>query len=190
MALPEPVEANAHPIHGADPLTLADLEAMPDDGRRYELIGGAIVMTPAPVPAHQRILRNLYDLVRVACPPGHEVFFAPIDLDLPDDQRVEPDLIVVPAASVGPKRLVLPVLLAVEVVSKSSRINDLVTKRAVYAEAGIPAYWLIDAHRGRVTCLRLAGDSYETEAEGPVVEVDWPIAVRLDVAALAAPPLP
>jgi Uma2 family endonuclease len=188
MALSQPVGENADRIHGADPLTLADLEAMPDDGRRYELIGGAIVMTPAPVPAHQRILSNLFRLVQDACPPGHEVFFAPIDLDLPDEQRVEPDLLVVPSRSVGEKRLALPVLLVVEVVSKGSRTNDVVTKRAAYAEAGVPAYWLVDPERARITCLRLAGTDYEVYAEGPTIEVDWPVAVHLDVAALAAPP--
>jgi Uma2 family endonuclease len=167
---------------------VADLEAMPDDGRRYELIGGAIVMTPAPVPAHQRASGNLFVVLRDALPAAHEVFDAPIDLDLSGGQRVEPDLVVVPSASVGPKRLVLPVLLVVEIVSAGSRTHDTVTKRAAYAEAGIPAYWLVDLERSRVTCLRLAGESYEAYADGPTVEVDWPLAVRLDVAALLQPP--
>jgi Uma2 family endonuclease len=170
------------------PLTVADLEAMPDDGRRYELIGGAIVMTPAPVPVHQRASLRLVHLLESAAPSGHEVFYAPIDLDLPGGQRVEPDLVVTPSASVGPKRLVLPVLLVVEIVSVGSRTHDTVTKRAVYAEAGIPAYWLVDLNDSRITCLRLAGEAYEAYAEGPVVEVDWPVAVRLDAAALVRPP--
>jgi Uma2 family endonuclease len=171
------------------PLTVADLEAMPGgDGRRYELIDGAIVMTPSSVPVHQQVSGNLHVLLRDALPEGHRVFYAPIDLDLPGGQRVEPDLVVVPSASVGPKRLVLPVLLVVEIVSAGSRTHDTVTKRAAYAEAGIPAYWLIDINRSRVTCLRLAGESYEAYAEGPVVDVDWPVTVRLDAAALARPP--
>jgi len=170
------------------PLTLADLEAMPDDGRRYELIGGAIVMTSAPVPLHQRIFRNLQRLLEEASPGGHEVFDAPIDLDLPDGQRVQTDLVLVPAGSIGPQRLTLPVLLVVEIVSAGSRTNDLATKRLAYAEAGIPAYWLVDQERPRVTCLRLVGDSYATYAEGPAVEVDWPVALRFEVSALARPP--
>lgn len=170
------------------PLTVADLEAMPDDGRRYELVGGAIVMTPAPVPVHQRVSLRMTELLGSAAPPGHEVFYAPIDLDLPGGQRVEPDLVVVPSASVGPKQLVLPVLLVVEIVSAGSRTHDTVTKRAVYAEAGIPAYWLLDLNQSRVTCLRLAGEAYEAYGDGPVVDVDWPVTVHLDVAALARPP--
>jgi Uma2 family endonuclease len=165
-------------------LTIADLEAMPEDGRRYELIGGAIVMTPAPSTVHQRAVGWLHVILRGACPPGHEVFLAPTDLDLPDAQRVQPDLIVVPSGSVGPARLVTPVLLVVEVVSPGSRINDRVTKRAAYAEAGIPHYWLIDLEAETITLLRLAGSSYEVVTTGPHVAATEPLTVDLAISAL------
>lgn len=67
---------------------------MPDDGRRYELIGGAIVMTPSPALGHQRGSRRLQGLLETAW-PSMEVFNAPVDLDLPGGQRVMPDLVVV-----------------------------------------------------------------------------------------------
>lgn len=169
------------------PLTLADLEAMPDDGRRYELIGGAIVMTPVALPLHQRVSRNLQRLLKDAAPAGHEVFDAPIDLDLPGGQRVQPDLVVVPANAVGTKRLSLPVLLIVEIVSAGSRTNDRATKRLAYAEACVPAYWLVDPDDGRVTCLRLTGSAYEPYADGPAVSVDWPLTASIDVEALIRP---
>ena len=167
-------------------LTVADLEAMPDDGRRYELIDGAIIMTPAPEVPHQRISYRLQRLLQDAAGPDWEVFAAPTDLDLPGGNRVEPDLILVEAGRTG-ARLYLPVLLLVEIVSGGSRTHDRVTKRAAYAEAGIPAYWLVDLFKATLTCLRLAGDAYETYAEGPVVEVDWPVTVKVDLQALAAP---
>jgi hypothetical protein len=63
-------------------LTIADLEAMPDDGHRYELLGGSIVVNAAPAPRHQRASGVLNDLLRRSCPPGHEVFYAPVDLHL------------------------------------------------------------------------------------------------------------
>jgi Uma2 family endonuclease len=173
----------------ANSLSLADLEAMPDDGRRYELIGGAIVMTPAPGPAHQRVSRRLLALLEAAIPPGHEAFHAPIDLDLDGDQRVQPDLVVVPTSSVGEQRLGLPVLIVVEIVSAGSGTHDTITKRAVYAAAGIPAYWIVDPTAAEITALRLddAG-AYHPYAEGPAVTLDWPVAIELDVAALAQPP--
>jgi Uma2 family endonuclease len=168
-------------------LTIADLETMPDDGRRYELIGGAIVMTPAPSTVHQQTVGELYVLLRAACPPGHRVFLSPIDLDLPDEQRVEPDLVVVPDESVGPQRLTTPVLLVVEVVSPGSRTNDRVTKRATYAEAGIPHYWLVDLEARSITLLRLAEAGYETVAEGATVTAEEPIALSLSFEALTEP---
>ena len=63
----------------------------------------------------------------------------------------------------------------------------MVTKRSAYAEAGIPAYWLVDPERARVTCLRLVGSTYEVYAEGPTIEVDWPITVRVDALELGRP---
>jgi Uma2 family endonuclease len=168
--------------------TVDDLESMPDDGKRYELIGGAIVMTPAPEPVHQRVELGLARRIEDACPPGHEVFVSPIDVDLPDGQRVEPDIIVVPHASVGEKRLSGLALLVVEVVSPGSVVNDQVTKRQVYAEAGIPAYWIVDPRRSHVLALRLVDGTYETYADttGPVT-LDWPVAVSFSVADLARP---
>jgi Uma2 family endonuclease len=167
-------------------LTIEDLEAMPDDGRRYELIGGAIVMTPAPEPVHQRVSRRLQTLLETTCPAGHEVFDAPIDYDLPEGQRVEPDLIVVPDGSVKKKRLSGPALLVVEIVSPGSTVHDRITKRAVYAAAGVPAYWIVDPNNGRVLALRLVGHDYEpyVDAAG-YVTMDWPLSASFDVAALA-----
>ncbi len=167
-------------------LTLEDLEALPDDGNRHELMGGAIVMTPVPEPVHQRVLLRLARLIQDACPEDHEVFVAPIDFDLPGDQRVEPDIILAPHASVGPKRLAGPALLVVEVVSPGSRLNDTVTKRASYAEAGVPAYWMVDPERAHLLALRLAGGGYEVYADttGPV-SLSWPLAVSFAVGDLA-----
>jgi len=173
----------------ANSLGLADLEAMPDDGRRYELIGGAIVMTSAPGPAHQRVSRRLLALLEAAIPAGHEAFHAPIDLDLHGDERVQPDLIVVPTSSVGETRLSLPALLVVEILSAGSGIHDTVTKRAVYAAAGIPAYWIIDPAADEITALRLDDTgTYQTYAQGRTVTLDWPVAVELDIASLTRPP--
>ena len=166
-------------------LTVADLEAMPDDGRRYELIGGAIVMTPAPGVDHQRVSFRLGQLLQGAW-PQMEVFMAPIDLDLPGEQRVQPDLVVVARGRTG-RRLNLPVALVVEVVSPGSQTNDRVTKWATYAAAGIPAYWIVDPDGGVVTCLVLSDGDYRVVAEGAVVTLDDPVSLRIDLPALLEP---
>lgn len=167
-------------------LTIADLEATPDDGRRYELIGGAIVMTPAPEVPHQRVSRRLQRLIEDAWPEEMEVFAAPIDLDLPGGQRVQPDIVVVPRGWTG-KRLGLPVSLVVEIVSAGSTTHDRVTKRGTYAEAGIPHYWIVDLPRGSITCLTLAGQGYDVVVEGPVVTAESPVSLTINLPALLRP---
>ncbi len=166
-------------------LTVEDLEAMPDDGHRHELIGGAIVMTPAPGVGHQRASRRLQSRIEAAW-PAMEVFDAPVDVDLPGGQRVQPDLVVVERGRTG-KRLALPVELVVEIVSPGSAVNDRVTKLDVYAAAGIVHYWVVDLPAGVAVCYALEGDAYRLVAEGPVIETTQPVAVRIDVAALTDP---
>jgi Uma2 family endonuclease len=165
-------------------LTIADLEAMPEDGRRYELVGGAIVMTPAPSTVHQWVLGRLFRLIEDACPHGHRVFFAPTDLDLPGQQRVQPDVVLAPVASISPERLTTPVVLVVEIVSPGSRTNDRVTKRATYAEAGIPHYWLVDPDTNTIVLMRLDAGSYEVVAEGPTVSATEPVLLDLSISTL------
>lgn len=174
-------------------LTIADLEAMPDDGHRYELLGGSIVVNAAPAPRHQRASGVLYRLLVETCPPGHEVFYAPVDLDLVGEQRVEPDLVVAPRGSVGDQRLSLPVLLVVELVSPSTAVWDTVAKRAAYAESGIEHYWLVDTRTGqeRFTALSLpaGGREYEVIAEsGEEIDVQDPVAVSVPLCRLFEPP--
>jgi Uma2 family endonuclease len=81
----------------------------------------------------------------------------------------------------------MPVLLVVEVVLPGSRTNDRVTKRATYAEAGIPHYWLVDLEARSITLLRLAEAGYETVAEGATVTAEEPIALSLSFEALTEP---
>lgn len=177
----------------AEGLTIADLEAMPDDGRRYELLGGSIVVNAAPAPRHQRASFRLQQLLAAGLPPGHELFAAPIDLDLVGEQRVEPDLVVVPHASVGDKRLSLPALLVVELISPSTAHWDSIAKRQAYAESGIEHYWLLDTRDGhmRFTALHLrSGDAEyaETFTSAERIDVEVPIAVHTDLSDLFRPP--
>ncbi len=171
----------------SDGFTIADLDAMPDDGRRYELIGGAIVVTPAPGTHHQRGSRKLQRMLEDSCPPRHEVFDAPVNFDLPGGHRVEPDLVVAPFASVADIAITPPVFLVVEFISPGSRRHDLVTKRGLYAEAGIEHYWVLDRRDRSFTAFVLpnGGTDYDVAVEGTDhVRVAAPIALDLDVPSL------
>ena len=59
------------------PFTVDDLEGMPDDGNRYELIDGTLLVTPAPGWPHQEMGGALYVLLREHCPPELRVLMAP-----------------------------------------------------------------------------------------------------------------
>jgi Uma2 family endonuclease len=163
--------------------TIADLESMPKgDGNRYELVSGKIVVTPWPK-HYGGVSFRLGPILAAGVPEGHASYRL-CGLDLGDGQRVFPDLCVAPHSSVGSERVGMPVLLIVEVLNGISD-EDLALKRAAYAEAEVPAYWLIDPEAPYVTCMRLEDGEYRTYAEGAVTEVDWPLPARLDVAALA-----
>ncbi|HEV7861722.1 MAG TPA: Uma2 family endonuclease [Acidimicrobiia bacterium] len=165
--------------------TIADLEAMPsNDGQRYELIDGHIIVSPWP--SHfGGVSFRLGPILSHAVPPGHASYRL-CGLDLPDGQRIIPDLMIAPHSSVGDERVHAPVVLIVEVLCGLGE-DDLARKRAAYAAAGVPAYWLIDPEKPMATCLRLEDGEYVTYAEGAVVEVDWPVAVTVDVAEVARP---
>ena len=175
--------------------TLADLEAMPgDDGNRYELIDGHIIVSPWPS-HYGGVSFHLGPILAHAVPPGHASYRL-CRLDLPNEQRIFPDLMVAPHTSVGDRGVAGPVLLLVEVLSGLSD-EDMARKRAAYIAAEVPAYWLIDAEKPLATCMRLEGGArgpggvpqkdYVTYAEGPAVEVDWPLAVSFDVATVSRP---
>ena len=167
--------------------TIADLESMPtNDGKRYELVDGHIIVSPWP--AHYGgVSFRLGPILSHAVPPNHASYRL-CRLDLPGDQRVIPDLMVAPHSSIGDQGVRTPLLLIVEVECGISE-EDKARKRAAYAAAEVPAYWQIDAEKNLATCMKLENGEYVTYAEGAVVDVDWPLAdpITVDVAEVARP---
>ncbi|WP_020577315.1 Uma2 family endonuclease [Actinopolymorpha alba] len=148
------------------PLTWVDLESAPDDGHRYELIDGVLIVSPAPRPLHQRVVVQLVRKLTDACPPEFEALVAPVDVRLANDTLVQPDLIVARRSDLTDRGLVLvPPLLAVEVLSPGNRGIDLVSKRNRYESAGCPSYWLIDPEVPSILALELRDGSYVEAAE-------------------------
>lgn len=145
---------------GSRPITRAERDAIPDDGRRYELIDGILVVSPAPSPPHQRAVLNLAVLLRAACPPELEVFVAPLDVDLAEDTVVQPDVLVVRRDRLTRRGLDGPPLLAVEVLSPSSRRLDLMLKRSRYEAAGCQSFWAVDPAGPSLTCWQLREGGY------------------------------
>ena len=163
------------------PLTVADLADAPDDGHRYELIDGTLIVTPSPGSAHQTALGNLHLALRAAVPAELQVFLAPFDWVVSDNTVLQPDLMVCRRADVTPKNLAGPPLLAVEVLSPSTRAIDLGAKRLAMAAAGVDTYWVVDPLVPSLTVFNNDGsgafdevaavtgdDAYETDRPYPV----------------------
>src|SRR5512143_4008926 len=78
--------------------TIRDLESFPDDGSRYELLDGVLLVTPAPAPIHQLVVSRVYRaLVQYVHPASLAHFFSPGVVELEPKVHLEPDILVVPA---------------------------------------------------------------------------------------------
>lgn len=141
------------------PLTRADLEQMPDDGHRYELLDGALLVTPAPSVRHQHVLGRLYAVLDKACAADLLVLFAPVDVPLTEHTVLQPDLLVVRKEDVLAERPLRP-LLAVEVLSPSTRRLDLTVKREALEASGCPSYWTVDPEAAELRAWELREGRY------------------------------
>lgn len=172
------------------PLTRADLDAIPDDGHRYELLDGSLVVTPAPARRHQRLVGELHLLLRASCPADLEVLLAPFDVALAPDTVLQPDLLVARRSDTTERDLPTAPLLAIEVLSPSTRLIDLNLKRARYEAAGCPSYWVVDPEGPSITAWELRDGQY-VEIANLSGEETWvstaPYAMELNPRRLAAP---
>lgn len=170
--------------------TIADLELLPtDDGLRYELVDGTLLVSSAPSKAHQRAVGNLHLALRADVPGHLEVFLAPTDYQPTSRRSLQPDLLVVRRDDPGGKAVTTPLDLAVEVLSPSSLSIDRVLKRELYRQAGVAHYWLVDPLVPAVECWTLTDDSYllsGTYGPDDVLAVDAPYKIAFAVRDLHA----
>ena len=152
-------------------LTRADLEAMPDDGHRYELIDGVLIVSPAPRIRHQRVAGRLYKALDQARSDDLEVFFAPVDVVLAEDTVIQPDLLVAPIDAFTDRDLPTAPLLAVEVLSPSTRGVDLLLKKERLQRAGCAHYWVVDPNEPSVLAWSLVDGVYREVATALGAEV-------------------
>jgi Uma2 family endonuclease len=147
------------------PMTRDDLDRMPDDGRRRELIDGALIVTPAPSPRHQRVVANLYRLLYAGCPRELEVMFAPLDVAISADTVMQPDLLVARREDFTERDLPKVPQLAVEVHSPSTRRIDLMLKWSMLEAAGCPSYWVVDPDTPSLIAWEMQDGAYAQVAK-------------------------
>ncbi len=165
------------------PLTYEDLLDMPDDGQRYEIIDGELIMTPAPAIKHQRVVRSLIRVLGAfAYETGRgELVLPPFDVVLGHCNIVKPDLLLIasePGQIPGAQaKFEDPPDLVVEVSSPISLRIELVRKSALYARCGVPEYWVADPDRRRVIINILQDKVYipaEPDANGSLTSRVFP----------------
>ena len=129
--------------------TRDDVLALPDDGSRYELIDGELLVTPSPRPVHQFAIVFLYDQLApfVRDHQLGSVLMAPADLEIRRGEVYQPDLFVVPP---GKDRVpsvwadFATPLLVVEISSPGTARYDRVVKRPAFQSAGVAEFWIVD----------------------------------------------
>jgi Uma2 family endonuclease len=167
--------------------TREDLDALPADGRRHELLDGAFLVTPSPGFAHQDVLMRLIDLLWPTLPEGLVLLAGPFDVVLSDMTVVVPDLLVAPRAQFTARDLPGAPLLVVEIRSSSTALIDRTTKRHLYEQAGVPSYWLVDPIEPSITVLELVDGAYTERAHlsgNVTVDLNLPYPVGLSARAL------
>jgi Uma2 family endonuclease len=127
--------------------TYADYLRIPDN-ERYELVEGDLLVTPAPVPRHQRISRKIeFQLEKFVTEKDlGEVFDSPCDVHLDDENVVQPDIMFISKDRlhiIGEKNIQGAPDLVVEIISESTAYRDLVQKKSLYAQHGVKEYWVV-----------------------------------------------
>lgn len=145
--------------------TYEDYLGFPDDGNRYELIGGKVYVTPSPTTVHQRILMRLSYRIADFLEERRlgELFPAPCDVLLSKHDVVEPDLLYVAAERseiVTDPNVKGPPDLVIEILSPTTRRRDLTAKLDLYERYRVREYWIVDPDAGEIQVRRLAGERY------------------------------
>jgi Uma2 family endonuclease len=157
-------------MRAADPrVTFAELQQWPDDGCRYELYDGEVIVVPSPFPRHQRVLLHICGiLVEYERATGGLVFEAPMDIVFSEHNVVQPDVVYFrqerrhvidmnDATRAAPD-------LAVEILSRSTESRDRGRKMQLLARYRVPEYWIVDPVENRLEVYVLRESTYELVA--------------------------
>ncbi|THF73783.1 Uma2 family endonuclease [Cohnella fermenti] len=147
------------------PVTYEMYANMVDDGNRYEISDGVLeLMSPSPTFTHQSIADELLHLLKLSCRNDYVIVSSPIDVILSNTEVRQPDLVVIHRSRmsiISNRGINGAPDLVVEVASEHSRRRDKVKKRVVYAQYGVPEYWIVDLSNLTLEQYVLDGTRYE-----------------------------
>ncbi|MCC6750839.1 MAG: Uma2 family endonuclease [Deltaproteobacteria bacterium] len=145
--------------------TYDDLRTFPDDRNRYEIIDGALLVTPAPTITHQTLSKRIqFALMQQVEHRGLGlVFAAPVDVIFSATSVVEPDLVVVRTARrpiVTQRGIAGSPDLIIEILSPGTASTDRGRKLKLYADRGVAEYWIVDPDDSAIEVLVLGPEGY------------------------------
>lgn len=161
----------------ATKVTWQDVLEMPEDGNRYEAIGGELYVSPPPKPPHQWVSAGLFaELLDLLVRPGHGyLLYAPIGVEFPEtEEGVQPDILFISKERLhivtehwiqGPPDLVI------EILSPRTARRDRTVKRHLYERQGVAEYWIVDLDARQVEVWRFAAGAPEPERYTDILPV-------------------
>ncbi|TCC46587.1 Uma2 family endonuclease [Kribbella capetownensis] len=160
--------------------TPSDLDEVPEDVVRCELVDGSLVVRRPPSPSHQAVLLELACTLRSICPEQLQVLPAPVRFEPAAGLSLLPDILVCHRDDVGDRHVERP-LLAVAIMSRSTRALDTGFRQALYDLSKVPSYWMFDPARRALTVRELVDGEYaeRTVVGDEVFEATAPFAVRI-----------
>ena len=147
--------------------TYKDYAALPDDGRRYEIVDGVLYMAPSPNEWHQTTAGRLFRYLATQIEDASlgRVYIAPFDVELTPDTVVQPDVLVILNANhdkITLSRIVGAPDLVIEVSSPGTVGYDRDKKQSAYARAGVQEYWIADPWSRTVEVFVLEAGAYRS----------------------------
>lgn len=137
------------------------------EGKRYELIEGDLLMTPAPTTIHQRISARLQFYLTDFVEKGKRgvVFDAPTDVVLSEEDVVQPDLLFISRERAGiikPENIRGAPDLVIEILSPATSKRDLVAKKKLYAKHAVREYWIVNPDDQTIEVMTWAEEGFKT----------------------------
>jgi Uma2 family endonuclease len=169
------LQSRGEPLYEEDIWTYEDYLELPSDGKIYEIIGGTLLMAPAPATKHQKVSRNLEFLIwdYVRRNKLGDVYNAPIDVIFDRLNVVEPDLVYISQERtniIKEKGIFGAPDLIVEILSPHNADVDIKRKKQLYEHFAVREYWVVDPDKKKVEIYIMQGGNYELK--GTYLEQD------------------
>jgi|SRR5690625_42846 len=137
------------------PVTYDDYRNLPDDGKRYEIIGGKLFMSPSSTSYHQIISSNLFKVLEPYVSERNlgRVLYAPLDVVLSMRDVVQPDLMYISSDRldiIAENNIVEAPDLVVEILSEATKTVDRTSKKNLYQRYGVREYWIVNSLGGAI----------------------------------------